>query len=251
MACDLLDGLKTSKKTPPSYNHSSVGHATESAPVAETPSRGLLTGARKAPATALDVRAGKNVFRSTPSTEFTQTVQVNLPADRCKSGTMTFGPVDGKQITCSVLGRGVTRWNWGNKAPSKHSFTCMGKNSWVHTTASDWQKGETSTGQSCFFLKSHKRCGATPVGTYSTTSFSSSRSSWGSLAGVVMYPRFKSSRSGIVTHSDANFGSSPFIESPGHSTAGCLKLEPSCQKLYLKFVESNKRNGLKLQVNEI
>ncbi len=187
-----------------------------------------------------------NVLKQQRSASDSQIVSVRLPADRCKAGTMTFGLLNGQQVTCSVLGRGVTRY-W-EQPPARYRIPgCLSSRDYVDTVASDWQKGST-----CWFLKEHKRCGATPTRSYrlSYNRRSGAPSKWGSVQPVAMSPIGGAyGRGGLLTHSDSRFGYAPNIEAQTHSTAGCLKLEPACQKLFVQFNREN--SGLKMVVQNI
>jgi len=170
-----------------------------------------------------------------------------LSADRCHGGKMTFGPVDGKYYECPTLGRGVTRWGdrWQSGPPAKHSLNCMGGR--VSTVASDWQKGSNSAGQTCYFLKDHKRCGATPVGNYRVTGSFSSKVQWGGK-GASIQPQFRTSRSSFLVHSDNRFdASTAAVDNPTHSSAGCLKLAPGCQQLFNRYSEQNSGSTLEVK----
>ena len=170
-----------------------------------------------------------------------------LPADRCRAGKITFGPVDGKYVSCPALGRGVARWGW-EAPPAKHNTRCM--NSPLRTVASDWQQGENSSGQKCFFLKAEKRCGATPSGGFRVSGGHAKKTSWGGY-GAMIFPKFKTKgvkRSSFLVHSDNRFSASQSkIDDRAHSTAGCVKLSPGCQSIFNRFASQNKGAHLEVQ----
>jgi hypothetical protein len=177
--------------------------------------------------------------------------RVDLPKDRCKSGTISFGPVNGEYIQCQALGRGATRWTARNPATySDPKINTAGfKGKYRRTNPEDWTPGRTSNGQQCWVYSDKFTAGKTPLGTYRLTDDSSSKSHWGSSPGVLMSEGHVAGRSDFLVHSDIYFGGSGRdIEAPAHSTAGCVKLNPTCQALFVKFYRQNR--GVTLEVRE-
>ena len=161
-----------------------------------------------------------------------KTVKVDLPEDRCRAGKITFGAVNGKIVTCSALGRGVTRWS-STRPPAQRVEYLKGQ--YVDTVPSDWQHGS-----GCWFLKANKKGGATPKGTYAVTGYGGRKTKWGSINSLSMYLRPpRDNRSAFVIHTDNRFKGAARIESRTHSTSGCLKLDPQCQPLILQFYKEH------------
>lgn len=201
-----------------------------------------------------------------------RTAVANFSANnRCESGIVTF-ILNGKKESCPVLGRGVTRWKdaayakmmgtprW-DSIPKREKVSDPTFGS-VNTNQEDWQEAKTSDGQTCFFLKEHRKMGATPTGSYDLDYMSGKLSKFGSIERVEMLPKgfkqpkpewkkYRSSetRGTLRVHSDRDFRATPGlnIEYPTLSSAGCLKLNLECQAKFNSFVNNG---GQKLIVRE-
>ena len=207
-----------------------------------------------------------------PHTADSRTAVVTFSKEnRCSAGTITF-ILNGKKESCPVLGRGVTRWKdaayaqmmgtpqW-DSIPNREKVEDdkFGK---VYTKQEDWQEGKTSDNRTCFYLKEHRKMGATPTGSYNLSMMVGKPSEYGSIERVELAPKgfkqpkaewkqYKSHevRGTLRVHSDPDFRTNPTlnIEYPTISSAGCLKLNLDCQAKFNNFVKSG---GQKLVVRE-
>lgn len=187
------------------------------------------------------------------------TALVVLPSNRCHSGYITFGPLNGEYLKCEALGRGITRWTENNPATYKVGtkdpisgrdvrIAAYGKFSRV-TQVDDWKSGKTSTGRQCWYFESRFTAGKTPVGVYNINDVTSSKPSWGGMNGVYITPKnFKTHRGELFVHSSDQFGPNTPIDEPAFSTVGCVRIRPDCQRLFNQWANQNK--GKTLEVKE-
>ncbi|MBP7843566.1 MAG: hypothetical protein KA116_02015 [Proteobacteria bacterium] len=185
---------------------------------------------------------------------------VVLPSDRCHSGYITFGPLNGEYLKCEALGRGITRWSENNPATYRNgetdpvsgkSLRVVGYGNFSRVTQEgDWKSGTTSKGRRCWVFDSKFTAGKTPVGTYNINAVTSSKSSWGGMNGVYITPKnFRTHRGELFVHSSDQFSNpNSVIDEPEFSTVGCVRIRPDCQRLFNAWSKQNL--GRTLEVRE-
>jgi hypothetical protein len=140
-------------------------------------------------------------------------VSLRMPSDRCKAGLIIFGGT-----ACFVLARGMK-------------------------SAAGQKKGTRSDGSSCNYPAEDVVNGSTPIdppprGTLAVEGAQFPATSYGSGSVVRIFPEgdWPAGRHGILIHAGGDdFGES--IER--RNTAGCVRLDKSCQEKLVQFLNSN------------